>query len=333
MNIAHLTAALLTFASFAAAADDCDPIRRALALLPAEGGEVAVPAGTYVCAAPIVIDRSNVRLRGAGEKLVTIRLRDFVHAPLLIIGDPRTLRDANGNYVTGRRVENIEVSGLTLDGNRANHDPRKECGEGSCDGDSGSVRNNGITIRGASRILVENVTAHGMISGGLVTEKYCDRLIVRNFTSYDNYFDGFAGYETVNSTFAELHLHHNRGAGISIDINFNDNVFLNSRIVDNGDVGIFGRHIRGNRFVRTRIQRSGNHNIFLAKAEAPESCASDNVFEDVQVNFSQRSGLRLNDDCPGNRIIGRSNLCGNAERPISEAKPGSVTVDDGVLCR
>lgn len=321
---------LMTVSAFA---DDCDSIRDAIVALPPGGGQIWVAPGIYNCGAPIIINRSNVSLKGAGQDLVTIRLIDQIHAPLLIIGDSKTIRDENGNYVTEHRVSNIRVSGFSFDGNRANHDPSKECGETICDGDPNAVRNNGITIRGASDIIVENVTTHSMISGGLVTEKYCRNLIVRNFNSYNNYFDGFAGYETEQSEFYNLFLHNNRGAGISIDINFNNNVIRDSKLYDNGDVGLFARNLSGNHFNRLSIQRSGNHGVFLANAEHPNSCARDNQFDAVLINGSRRSGFRLNNDCNGNRITGASNLCGNAEGGVSEETKGSLTVDESVSCR
>lgn len=234
--------------------------------------------------------------------------------------------------MTARRVRNIIVSGFTLDGNRKNHDPKKECGEKSCDGDTDSVRNNGITIRGASNIRIENVVAHSTISGGMVTEKYCDHLFVRNFESYDNYFDGLAGYETEQSKFEGLYLHNNRGAGISIDINFSHNIIRDSRLHDNGDVGIFARSLKGNFFVRLDIQRSGNHGVFLADDGRPHSCAEHNVFISVTINGSKGAGIRMNNHCLGNLVAKDSNLCGNRDGAVSEAVSGSVIMTSGVAC-
>lgn len=313
--------------------DDCDPIRLALSNLPAEGGEVLIPAGLYHCAHPIVIDRSNVTLRGAGEDKVTIRLMDYAHRPLLIIGDTSTIQEANGNFVTSKRVENIVVSGMTFDGNLAHQDFTKECGDTICEGDSGAIRNNGVTIRGASHVLVDHVTTHSMISGGLVTEKFCRNLTVRNFTSFNNHFDGFAGYETENSLFENLFLHHNQGAGISIDINFNHNVVRDSVVKDNKDVGIFARNLKGNQFLNLEIAGSGNYGVFLGQSENAASCPINNIFDAVRINGSRRSGFRLNDRCQGNSITGKSNLCNNVEGGISEVIQGDLKVDKQVSCQ
>lgn len=319
--------------SVTAFAFDCSTLTSDIAALPKAGGVIEIPAGTYDCTSSIIIDRSNVKIKGAGKNLVTLRLADHIHAPLLVIGESKIILDANGNYVTAQRVSNISVSDLTLDGNRLNHDVKKECGENICEGDPTGVRNNGITIRGASEVLIENVITHSMISGGLVTEKYCHNLTIKNFESFDNFFDGLAGYQTEASEFSELNLHHNLGAGISIDIDFNHNLIRDSELHDNHDVGIFARNLTGNHFLRVSIQRSGNHGVFMAKSEAANSCATQNTFEDVQINDSKFAGFRLNDNCEGNAIIGTSNLCGNQKGGVSQEKNGVLMITNDVSCQ
>lgn len=332
LNAFYLVVLAFTFTSVAKAYD-CATLRADLANLPEAGGTIEIPAGTYDCDASIIINRSHVKLKGAGQNKVILRLADQVHAPLIVVGEPQIVMDNNGNYVTAHRVSDIQVTDLTLDGNRLNHDEKKECGEHICEGDPTGIRNNGITIRGASDILIENVTAHSMISGGLVTEKYCQHLKIKNFESYDNFFDGFAGYQTENSEITGLNSHNNLGAGISIDIDFNNNLIQDSELNDNRDVGIFARNLTGNHFLRVSIQRSGNHGVFMAQAEAPNSCARNNTFEDVQINNSKYAGIRLNNNCPGNKVIGASNLCGNLSGGISEETAGILSVAASVSCR
>lgn len=327
-----ILALTLTLAS-QAKAYDCDSVRAQLGALPATGGTVNIPAGLFDCRSSIIINHSHIRLIGAGKQNTILRLADQVHAPLLIVGEPTIKMDENGNYVTTNRVEDVQISDLTLDGNRLNHDEKKECGENICAGDPTGVRNNGITIRGATNVLIKNITAHSFISGGLVTEKYCRGINIQNFESFDNFFDGLAGYQTENSEFSDLDLHDNLGAGLSIDIDFNHNLIRDSQLHDNHDVGIFARNLRENHFLRVSIQRSGNHGVFLAAAEAANSCAIANIFEDVQINSSKFAGLRLNNGCPGNKIIGTSNLCGNPGGGTSEEVPGTLLVAEGVSCK
>ncbi|MBC7372272.1 MAG: hypothetical protein H7326_11940 [Bdellovibrionaceae bacterium] len=118
--------------------------------MPSGGGVITIPAGAFICRSKIIIKTDNVIVRGAGEGLATLRLAGLSPSPMLEIGNDKVVLDENGNWVTSTRVTNIEVSDLTIDGNLANQDPKKECGNGSCSCDVSNIRNNAITIRGAS---------------------------------------------------------------------------------------------------------------------------------------------------------------------------------------
>jgi hypothetical protein len=311
--------------------DDCQAIRDQINALPKQGGTVTLPSGTFNCKAPVIIAKNNVVLKGAGRTKTHLRLADFVHAPLLVIGHPHTIiRD--GAAVTPWRIENVRVEDMSIDGNREHHYASRECGETHCDGDATSIRNNAITIRGATEVTIKDVTAHSSISGGLVTEKYCDNLKIINFESHSNYFDGFAGYETENSEFINVHLHHNRGAGISIDIQFNNNVFKGGRLVTNNDVGIFARDLSGNRFEGLQIINSGSFGIFMASADRAGDvalCARDNIFNGVKIIGSGKHALRVNDGCPGNIIENASLMRGNLGCVSDD---GQTRISDDTVC-
>ncbi len=319
--------------------DDCQSIRKLISEqpTPSEGGRIVikVDAGIYNCKAPIVIARDNIVFEGAGIDRTVFRLADNVHAPLLVIGDPRSVIRADGQPATPKITRQVTVKNMSFDGNKANHDVTKECGEGICEGDATTIRNNSITIRGAEDIKVENVKSFDSISGGLVTEKFCKRLEVRNFESFGNHFDGFAGYQTEESIFFDMYLHNNRGAALSLDIAFNHNQFVGGRFVDNKDVGIFARDLEGNLFKNLSIQNSGNHGVFFASsAEKPEDrdlkCAKNNIFENVNISNSNGAGIRVNDLCSGNAVKGRSTFQNNSGGPISADQPDLVSVESSV---
>ncbi|MGZ3702423.1 MAG: glucan biosynthesis protein [Bdellovibrionota bacterium] len=312
--------------------DQCGFIRDAIQALPDSGGVVQIPAGTFNCSAMIVLKKSHVKIRGAGQDQTTLRLADQSPAPVLVLGDDHIIQDANGNWVTETRLSDVEVSDLTIDGNVANQDVSKECGNGSCDGNVSAIRNNAITIRGASNITLNRVTAHDSISGGLVTEKYCDHLQVNDFTSYGNHFDGFAGYQTQQSLFQRMNLSRNHGAGISIDIDFNNNHFLGGTIAGNGDVGIFARNIHGVVFEKLLISHSGNHGAFLAQSEAPNSCANDNEFRSVTVEGSKGYGIFIADACTGNQVTGDSVFSGNTSGCYFVNSSTKMNVAPSVRC-
>lgn len=296
----------LSMSSNAQDLDQCEFIRSAINDLPEAGGAVNIPAGTYNCKSMIVIKKSNVRLTGAGMDQTVLRLSDFSHAPVLVIGDNVVVKNSTGDWVTKTRVSEIEVSDLTVDGNRAKQDVTKECGNGACDGDATNIRNNAITIRGASFVTLRRVTAKNSISGGLVTEKYSDHLHVYDFTSTGNYFDGFAGYQTRESVFEYMNLSNNRGAGISLDIDFNKNQFINGKLLNNGDVGIFARDTNDVLFENMVINKSGNHGVFLAASEHENTCANRNEFRSVSITESRGHGIHVSSPCKGNKITGES---------------------------
>jgi hypothetical protein len=176
---------------------------------------------------------------------------------------------------------------------------------------------------------VEKVTAFSCRSGGLVTELACERLTVRDFEAYDNEFDGLACYHTTNSMFANLNLHDNQAAGISLDLAFAHNTISNAVVNSNRTVGVFIRDSRFNTFQELRVEASKGHGVFLAQADAnPETSATDNQFIGCVVKNSGGAGFRLNDtNCVRNAALScviESNAGGN----ISEITPGLLLKGD-----
>ena len=299
----------------------CQAIQKAINILPPEGGQVMIRAGTYTCNDPIVIDRDNVALRGEGPATI-LRLANGANSPVLILGQTTPMPT-----VTRR---NIHVSDLVIDGNRGNQ--TFECLKGDCT-PTNPLRNNGVTLRRVSDIRIEHVTVFSARSGGLVSELICRRLTVRDFTAFDNHFDGLAGYETEDSTFSGLYLHDNLAAGFSFDIAFNKNVVSDTIITGSGSVGIFMRDARDNLFHGLQIRNSGQHGIFLAQVDTDATKpAAGNTFSGVIVSGSQGAGFRVNDlSCVSNIVTG-AQFIGNSGGCISEASPGLV-LNSGTICR
>jgi hypothetical protein len=313
LTAAIFTAVLLT-PHLAMASDSCQFVRDAIDKLPATGGVVRISAGTYNCEAPIVIEKNNVIVKGDGTGKTVFRLADNVHAPLLVIGSSKTLLDNQGRYVTPFRVHNVAVEGISFDGNKSHHDPKKECGETICEADASSIRNNAISIRGASDIRLKNIEAHDSISGGLVSEKYCDHLMIENFDSHHNYFDGLAGYQTEKSVYNNVNLHDNRAAGISVDIRFNDNKFIGGSIENNSDIGIYARDAKNNLFDGLKINNNKGYGALLGTPDGPAGrCADSNTFHNVEISHSGKKAVIAFDTCHGNTITGASKLDSNHE--------------------
>lgn len=299
----------------------CDAIQKAINQLPASGGELKLMPGTFICTAPIIIDKNNVTLRGSGSATV-LRLADNINAPVIVMGSTET--------IPSRSVHYVRVIDLMIDGNRANQ--TSECMGGPCSMEF-PLRNNGISIRRCVDCVVQSVTVYGAMSGGLVTELGCRRLTIRDYTSFDNEFDGLAGYETEDSTFSGIHLYGNKAAGISTDIKFNNNKFYNVTITDNKTVGIFMRDSLDNSFTNLHIRDSVQHGIFLAQVNDDQStAATGNTFTGVVISRSGGMGILANDpSCINNMMVG-AQFINNKNGCIGEAAVGLVE-NVGAICR
>ena len=230
-------------------------IQKALDNLPSSGGEVVLPPGQIVLHQPIILQRDGETLRGVGETTI-LALADNVNCPAIIMGEP--LNDPP------HVLKNLHLSNLFIDGNRL-HQQRelwRVQGEGS------EIRNNGITVQDIQDSTIEHVTCARCRSGGLVTTHGVRRLTVRDLTAFDNQFDGLACYLTEDSTFDNLFLHNNPGAGISLDLAFDHNTIANAVLTAN-ELGIFMRASSYNQFDDISIRGSHDYGVFMAQACEP----------------------------------------------------------------
>jgi hypothetical protein len=273
---------------------------------------VQLGPGIYTCRKPIVIDASRVSLRGTGPSTI-LRLDDMANCPVIVVGEP------SGDPKW--EVSNVRVSNLAIDGNREKQD--EECWSGMCDtGGSTAVRLCGIVVRRATDVLVENVSITRCRSGGLVSEKGCRRLTVRQLESSDHEFDALACYETTNSLFTQLHLHGNKAAGISTDGGFHDNLVTHAIITDNGTHGIYMRNSNENLFQGIMIRNSGSDGIFVDQVDQTDGTAAcGNSFIGLHVTGSAKHAIRLNHPNCRHNLIDGSQFTDN-QGDIYEATPG-----------
>jgi polygalacturonase len=301
--------------------NSCAAIQTAINKLPAIGGEVFVPAGIYTCTTPIILDRDNVIVRGEGAATL-LRVAAKANIPVFVLGQTQRVPTLTRRY--------LQVKNLMIDGNRSAQ--TSECMGGECS-DQFPLRNNGITIRRCEDCMVDNVTVYAAISGGLVTELGCYRLMVRDYTSYDNEYDGFAGYETEDSTFSGINLYNNKGAGISTDIHFDNNKFSDVTITNTRTVGIFMRDSSDNSFTNVHIRNAKQHGIFLAQVDNDISKpAAGNTFNSLVITGSGRYGLLISDESCINNLFVASQFIDNAAGCFSEAASNLIE-SVGTICR
>jgi hypothetical protein len=290
-------------------------IQKALDGLPNAGGEVVLAAGIFQVVQPIILQRDNQILRGSGAMTV-LRLEDGANCPVIILGEPL-------NHPR-HMVRHLRVAELSIDGNRIHQ--QRECWRLS--GEGSQIRNNGITVQTVSDSTVEHVTCSCCRSGGLVTSHIVRRLTVRDFTAFDCQFDGVACYQTEESLFTQLYLHDNPGAGISLDLAFNQNVISNAVLTAN-NLGIFMRASRNNQFVNVTIRDSRKYGVFMAQGEtqtalgwapAPRTECVDNLFNNLVITNCAGATFHVNNASCTNNIISCARFEGNHQGNLA---PGS----------
>lgn len=275
-------------------------IQQALDRLPAMGGEVVLPPGDFVIRQPIHLNRDRLTLRGSGAASV-LRLANQANCPVIILGS--TERNPT-NVFSGLRLAD-----LVIDGNRQNQHVEAWLDARNASG----IQNNGVIVQSVSNAVIERIVAAHCRSGGLVTAVNVRRLTVRDYTAFDNEFDGLACYHTEDCVFTKMDLHNNQSAGISLDDDFHHNLISDSTLTAN-DLGIFMRHSCSNRFENLTIRRSLHDGVFIAQSGAdtptgwhftPGTACIGNHFIGCDIRNCASAAFRVNDAaCVGNTIQG-----------------------------
>jgi len=319
---------LLPFSSFAAvfvpATAGGAGIQMALDNLP-KGGEVDLGVGTYIVRQPILLQKSRQTVRGRGSDTILF-LADGADCPVVILGaqtaNPKT------------PVRSVRLANLWIDGNRKNQP--KEVWKFLPNGPG--IYNNGVDVRTVQDATVEHVVCCRCRSGGMVTSAGTLRLTVKDYTAYDNQFDGMACYYTEDSHFSDLNLHDNLAAGISLDLDFNHNV-IDHAVLTGNDLGIFMRQSRNNDFNGLTIHKSRHHGVFMAqtvigKAACPGTECAGNNFDDIQITNCGGKAFVVNDATCTNNVISGGLFSDNLQGGLAQASPNLIALRvEGTLSR
>lgn len=340
-----LSVALLLISPLAMADQemDCSSVQAAIDALPIQGGRVDLKPGEYVCDFPIVINKDNVLLNGAGSNLTLISARPGLAMPVILIGEPKV--DATGLPL--RETIGVTVQNLSVNGNMDKHPDasHNECYEYDlkqsvgCDYASNLVRNNGITVRRARGARIYNVVTYGAVSGGIVTEKVTNDLIIDGFESFKNFYDGFAGYQTKGSVIRNINIHDNYFSGISVDLGFIGNTFDGGMVHANLDNGVFSANVGSNTYLNLNLFGNGNHGFYIdgTRRESdddgppvlvPGTC-DGNVIIDCKI-YGGRDGVYVNHICQDILLL-RTHVI-NAELKCVYEYPGSKVIQNDVQC-
>lgn len=228
-----------------------DQIQAALDKLP-DAGELVLPPGAYEIHHPIYLRHDGLTLRGSGPDTI-LHLADRANCPVIMLGSP----------AAKRVTTHLHLANLFINGNRARQ--QRELWGTAADGSV--LNNNGIDVWNVNDVIIEHVVCRSCRSGGLVTAS-TRHLDVRDYSAYDNQFDGLACYTTEDSIFTGLDLHDNLAAGISLDLSFNHNT-INDAVLTGNELGIFIRQSRDNNFAGLKISKSRKNGIFMAQTASP----------------------------------------------------------------
>jgi parallel beta-helix repeat protein len=285
------------------------------------GGEVVLGRGTYWVRQPIILRQDGETLRGAGPETV-LRLADNANCPVIILGPPKDKSKGP--------THNLHLSSLVADGNRSRQ--QKELWRVLPSG--AIINNNGVQVCDVDNSTVEHITCRNCRSGGLVSTGLTRCLTVRDFTAYNNQFDGLACYRTRDSHFTQLNLHDNLAAGISLDLDFNNNAIDNAVMTDNS-LGIFMRHSRDNLFEGVTIRHSRHDGVFMAQAGEmtssgwwiePGTQCTGNIFTNLVVINCGGAAFQVNDGTCTNNFINGGQFLDNAQGGLSQPPNNPVTV-------
>ena len=212
---------------------------------------INVPANTYVLSDTARINQSNVAIIAEpGTKIV---LANHTNKPVIAVGSQEE--------VPTTFIENVYISGLEIDGNKANQDSEQ-------DTQRPWIRNNGIDVRSVRRLVLENVVVHDARSGGAVISWGSSDIHVVKSAFEQNVFDGVAYYASQRIHTSGCTMRHNKAAGVSLDNDLRNCTFADCIVDGNEDVGIFARHSRELRFNNCAVTSSGNYAAFLSHDEA-----------------------------------------------------------------
>lgn len=303
-------------APFCIFVDTLPALRTAIRTAP-PGARICLGAGTYEVTESIDIARDDITIEGVGNATF-FALAPGTHCPVFVLGEPVP-------YAPSIRRRGIVLRNLRVRSYRF-PDPQPE--DELCDVPCREhLRNNGITVREAEDCLIENVTVENSASGGIVLERSCRRIHIRQVESFGHEYDAIAfGGDVQDSTIEKCTLRNNRAAGVSLDLTPRGNRILGCEIRDNEDVGIFMRDSDRNCFTDCLIANNGSHGVYIADGEAAGADAVENAFVNNQYVGNDGHGIWQDGDDSVNNCETGGTFSGNSREPIHNSYPLTAPV-------
>ena len=234
-----------------------------------------------------------------------------------------------GSGVLIKDAENVVVSNLVIDGNRAHHEPMDGCNGGgvavfkskNITIDNIHVKDfngEGITWQITENVTVQNCEIEGSANMGMHPGTGSPKSKILNNNSHHNDVDGmFICWRVHHSVVKGNQFHHNGRYGICTGHKDSDVVFEDNHIFENGSDGI---NLRGenprnsphrNTFTKNLIENNGQDDEgygFSVYSSPQDLVIKDNIIRDTDKG-TQKAGVYLQNNVPkvtleGNKMSG-----------------------------
>ena len=289
--------------------DDTVAIQKALdAAEAAGGGTVVIPTGTYIVSGTGVAAEgalhvgSNIKIVGASSGDTVVKLAD--HYDQKLTGLIRT--------VSGEVTTNVEISNLTIDGNRAHNVGEIDgffCGvtPGST-AKCSDITLSGVTIQNCSRYGFDpheqttNLTLTDCIArnnGDGFTIDYCSNVIIKDCKSYDNDRNGFSIATSSHDVIIQnCEAYGNTQNGLAVNKGSDDRVWIynvdvsNCNFHDNSGHGVDVQLSQGVTITTSAITGNGKNGINIV-GSYNVIAANNDIHNNSQTNDGYYSGVNI----------------------------------------
>lgn len=208
---------------------------------------VCFAAGEFRLDGMLHLERSNVTLRGSGPDATTLRLKDGISSPVLVLGDVH-------HQEPDMTIRNIKVEDLAIRG-RAN------------DGEEFSperpyLSNSALIVRRGENIDITDLDIRDCRSACVLTEYHSSDVRIADNVIAGAKWDGISLNRAGPTRIVGNTVRDNVAAGITVEYLQNSEI-ANNVITDNGSHGIYLADAEHNRFADNRITGNAEAGVFL----------------------------------------------------------------------
>lgn len=309
-------------------------IQTAINSLPASGGEVYIPAGSYIISSAITLN-DNILLRGAGRSTILTLTNNA---------------SANTNVISVTSKNNIHIKDLCIDGNKANNINANLYGIKYDIVNNGRIENCyltnvkdvGIQIARSSGVTIFNnhifdngSNAGILMQNGTVHSTITNNVLGRMGAPYGNaiFVDGTtAGVSDIIVANNQCFDYYDVGIEVGGTDQTNNNVIIANNVCTSGLCGILVRRTN-NAIVKNNIIRNAfsSHGISVY-GDSIE--ATNIVIEGNQVHMGSGPNIKCIDGNGGSDMLIANNVCisGGGVR-IQASASNRIRVDNNIIKR